>query len=144
MARERRVPRAVPPTPRPGCVQPHQDRGAAATPYLHSVTLQQQLPLRRPRRSERSSVLDFLRLKYSVSFPNEAMAPATSERAPACSRGHRSHRTLTHATLSLPRALHQLQKQERRAAGPGESTRQDDTSQEPLVGPSTVCFTASP
>lgn len=80
-------------------MQPHQDRGAAATPYLHSVTLQQQLPLRRPRRSERSSVLDFLRLKYSVSFPNEAMAPATSERAPACSRRHRSHRTLTHATL---------------------------------------------
>lgn len=67
----------------------HSRTEGAATPYLHSVTLQQQLPLRRPRRSVRSSVLDFLRLKYSVSFPNEAMAPASSQRTPACSRGHR-------------------------------------------------------
>lgn len=77
----------------------HRDSRVTATPYLHSVTLQQQLPLRRPQRLERSSGLDFLRLKYSVSFPNEAMARAGVP-ASLCA--------LVHATAQpcpLPRAL---------------------------------------
>lgn len=87
--------------PAPGHTRRHQASRVAATPYLHSVTLQQQLPLRRPQRLERSSGLDFLRLKYSVSFPNEAMAPAGVP-ASLC--------TLVHATPQLrplPCALRQ-------------------------------------
>lgn len=96
-----------------------------AAPYLHSVMLQQQLPLRRLRRPQHSSILDFLRPKYSVSFPNEAMAPAAT--------GHRPRHALGHATRWLLRAP---SARGGSAAGHREtdSTGQEEFSQESLVG----------
>lgn len=102
---------------------------AQATLYLHSRPLQQQLPLRRPRRPERSSVLDFLRLKYSVSFPKEAMAPA-------CVPGRRSRRTLMHATsrlFSLPRGLWQPTGPGRECCDPGTEQGRKSTARNYLL-----------
>lgn len=108
----------------------------SATPYLHSVTLQQQLPLRRPQRLERSSGLDFLRLKYSVSFPNEAMAragvpvslctlvhatarPCPLPRAPPALRGSRARRTQHRAGGAHPRVTRTVHSMLQRAPRSG-------------------------